>query len=90
MRQGLFWRLPFIPVGILLWMIFLIPSLGMMTGFFRAVASGAPWADNGWGTADVNPPLMICVSVATLVAWLLIAVGLVRMLLGWLGFGKVK
>ena len=33
---------------------------------------------------------MICFVIGTLAGWLLIAVGLVRMFLGWLGFGKVK
>ena len=41
MRQGLYGRLPFITVGILLSMLCLIPSLNLMTGTFRAVASGA-------------------------------------------------
>ena len=90
MRHGLFWRFPFIPAGILLWIISLIPTLIGMTHSFSAISSGAPAAEHRWMSAMLSTPVVICDGVVILAAALLVAVGLFRALLGWLRFRNLK
>ncbi len=84
MRRGLYWRFPFIQVGIVVWIFALLPTVIGMTHSFREIANGAQPAQ--WMTAQV----LIWTGVTTLAAALLVSVGLLRGILGWLRLRNAK